>query len=211
MEWRANAYHDQLSGDTGQTCIDYLASRGFDGWELEPFRLGYVVDPLPGDELYRGMLAIPYLTPSGVMGIKYRCILDHNCKQNGHAKYSQPSGQKQRIYNVQAYFSGRPYVGVSEGEFDAICATVKLDIPTMGIPGGTQWKASRQFWSLVLRDFDKVIIFADGDDTGKAFARQVAEDAPYGSVIVSCDDGEDVNSMVLAGKGGELRRKAGFK
>jgi hypothetical protein len=152
---------------------------------------------------------------------------DHNCKEQGlfHAKYAQPSGQEQRLFNVAAYFSGLNILGVCEGEIDAITATVHLGIPTIGIPGAQQWKANSAYWRLVLRDFETVIIFADGDtdkaraqpdgtvktiNAARDFIKSVANDAGPYARIVHCPDGEDVNSMVVAERGEELKRKAGL-
>jgi len=36
------------------------------------FHLGVVVDPLPGHEQFLGRVAIPYVTPSGVVDIRFR-------------------------------------------------------------------------------------------------------------------------------------------
>ena len=209
----AATYHVQLSdaliGRHGVS--DYLASRAIDEGIAERFELGYVADPLPGDEPYRGRLAIPYLTPAGVVAMKYRCIAEHDCKQQGphHAKYAQPTGQAQHLYNVAAYHSGLDAIGVCEGEFDAIAATTHVGIPTMGLPGASQWKANGKYWSLALADFALVVIFADGDEPGRELAKDIAMSVPEKSRIVYCPDSEDVNSMVMNGRIEELKRKAG--
>mgnify|MGYP000960664809 CR=1 FL=1 len=44
----------------------YLAARGIDRQTAATHRLGFVADPLPGDEDYAGRLSIPYITPNGV-------------------------------------------------------------------------------------------------------------------------------------------------
>ena len=135
---------------------------------------------------------------------------DHSCKDEGHPKYTQPHGQEQRIFNALAYFGGHDTIGVCEGEFDAITATEHLEIPTLAVPGASQWDKYGFYWSLLLRDFGTVIVFSDGDIPGKELAHKIADDAGPGSRIVVCDEGEDINSMVCAGKGDELTRKAGL-
>jgi hypothetical protein len=47
-----------------------------------------VVDPIAGHELGEGMLSIPYITPAGVVGIKFRRL------DEGTPKYLWPTGQK---------------------------------------------------------------------------------------------------------------------
>ncbi len=38
------------------------------------FRLGFVANPETGHEIYQGKLAIPYITPSGVIDIRFRSL-----------------------------------------------------------------------------------------------------------------------------------------
>jgi hypothetical protein len=101
-------------------------------------------------------------------------------------------------------------VGVCEGELDAITATEHLSIPCFGVPGASQWKKYGWYWQLVLRDFGTVIVFADGDAPGKQLASEIANDAGPASRIVFCDDRQDINSMIVAGLGDELLKKAGL-
>lgn len=204
-------YQSQLESSTGQAGCEYLANRfpGIPPWELEQFGFGYVADPAPGDERFHGRLVLPYITPAGIRGVKFRCIRDHNCKDAGHGKYDQPHGQAQRIYNPMAYFNAGDTLGVCEGEIDAATATVSLGLPTIGIPGATQWDSMGKYWSLVLADSPRIIIFADGDDAGRKLASKIAS-SHANPVIVYCDPGNDVNSMVVKGRGDVLKRKAGL-
>jgi len=50
----------------------YLQGRGISPEVASLFLLGSVVDPSVGHEHAVGMLSIPYITPSGVIGIKFR-------------------------------------------------------------------------------------------------------------------------------------------
>lgn len=235
MEKAASAYHLQLldggnlTGHRGAS--EYLARRAITQPDIEQFCLGFVTEPLPGDEQFAGRIAIPYLTPSGVRAIKYRCIADHDCKTSGgefHHKYAQAEGQEQHLYNVAAYHSGLDVIGVTEGEFNAQAATVHLGLPTLGVPGAQQWKKHGWFWKLAFMDFSTVIIFADGDRprchcnprhkeacptpkrVGLELAKQIRGDAGGNARIVRCPDDQDVNSMVVAGRVDELKRKAGL-
>ena len=208
-----DAYSAQLNEEspTSRLGRDYLRRRCLARTDVvEPYRLGVVTDPLPGDEEYRGRLVIPYLTLAGVRALKFRCIEAHNCKDEGHPKYTQPHGQPQRLYNAPAYFGGHDRIGFTEGEIDAITATVHLGLPTFGVPGATQWDKNGYFWELIPRDFAEIVVFADGDLPGKQFASKVANSAGPSSRIVFCEDGSDVNDMVCRGLGDELKRKAGL-
>lgn len=209
---RTKTYNAQLAGEspTGQAGRDYLSSRLIIREHWIKYWLGVVAEPLSGDEEYAGRLVIPYMTLAGVRGLKYRCMEDHDCKASGHTKYTQPRGQDQRLYNAPAYFGVHDTIGVCEGELDAITASEYLRVPTLGIPGASQWNKQGKFWQLVLKDFGTVIVFADGDVPGKQLASQIANDAGPGSRVVHCDDGTDINSMIVAGKSDILLKKAGL-
>lgn len=187
--------------------VDYLRSHAITFAIANQYRLGAVVDPLPVDSNYQGMLAIPYLTPGGVKAVKYRCVADHACDEHRHGKYSAPKGQRVRIYNTAAYFSAGDTIGVCEGEIDAIVATEKLGLPTLGVPGALQWRAHQVPWRLALADFEQVVIFADGDDAGQSFADDVAESVGAGALIVRCLPGYDVARTVAENKTDELLRR----
>ena len=161
--------------------------------------LGCVVEPLPGDEQFRDCVSIPYLTPGGVAGIKYRSL------ERAGAKYTQHRGQEVRLYNVAAYHNPSDVIGVTEGEIDAIAATERIGIPSVGIPGATQWKG---FWTPLFRDFEHVLIFADGDEAGRGFAARTSDHVGWRARIVQCPDGEDVSSMAASGRGEELQKLA---
>jgi DNA primase len=47
----------------------------------------------------------------------------------------------------------------------------------------------------LLADFERVFIFADGDQPGTEFARSLARELPV--TIVQLPDGQDVNSMFV--------------
>lgn len=145
------------------------------------------------------MLAIPYLSRAGTVAIKFRRLGDTG------PKYGQHHGQKNRLYNAPAYFQAGESIGLCEGEIDAIVATERLDIPTMGIPGADSWSKMSAVWGPVFKDFRTVFVFADGDDPGKRLAGDVAESLGWRARIVTCDPEEDVASMVAAGNKDKLR------
>lgn len=178
--------------------IRYLAEHGTDFAIASKYQLGYVSHPLPGDERFQGMLAIPYLTPAGARGLKFRSL------SQGGAKYAKHAGEKNRLYNAPAYFVAGNVIGLAEGEMDAIAATERLGVPTLGVPGVEGWKKP---WRQVFTDFSEVLIFADGDQPGRDFAAEMSEIIGDRSRIVQCPDNEDVSSMVAAGRQAELQAK----
>ena len=165
----------------------YLLSRQLSVEEARVFHLGVVEDPLPGHEAYTGRLAIPYITPSGVVDIRFRGI------HNEDPKYMGLVGAKTTMFNTQACFVADKYICVTEGEFDCIMMTVKTMHPTIGIPGANNWKPH---YAKILDDFDTVIVLADGDAAGLEFGKKISRE--LGNVnIVSMPEGEDVNSVMI--------------
>lgn len=144
-------------------------------------------DPLPGHEVYKGRLVIPYLTRTGVVDIRFRSM------DGTEPKYLGLPGANTHLFNVSALFRATDWIAVCEGEIDTITLDSKVGFPTIGVPGANNWK--KHYYKL-LADFDKIIIFADGDQAGSDFARQLAKE--LGTVtIISMPEGEDVNSMFV--------------
>ena len=166
---------------------EYLLSRQLSVEEARVFHLGVVEDPLPGHEAYTGRLAIPYITPSGVVDIRFRGMY------NEDPKYMGLVGAKTTMFNTQACFVADKYICVTEGEFDCIMMSVKTLHPTIGIPGANNWKPH---YAKILDDFDTVIVLADGDAAGLEFGKKISRE--LGNVnIISMPEGEDVNSMMI--------------
>jgi DNA primase len=166
---------------------EYLSSRQLSVEEASTFHLGVVEDPLPGHETYKGRLAIPYITPSGVVDIRFRAM-------NGEdPKYMGLVGAKTTMFNTQACFVADKYICVTEGEFDCIMMSVKTIHPTIGIPGANNWKPH---YAKILDDFDVVIVLADGDPAGLEFGKKISRELSNVNII-SMPDNEDVNSMMI--------------
>lgn len=210
-----------------QRTINYLQSHGIHDRNIaRKYQLGFVNPAEPADRRFAEMLAIPYLTQAGIVAMKYRCTIDHDCKEYAHehdplhAKYGAPSGQEQWIFNPAAFFDADEIIGVAEGEVDAIVATEYLGIPTIGIPGVEAWTAYGRIWKHLLReDYTQVFIFVDGDEPtknhpdgpGLEFARAVAKDVGPAAQLVRCPRGEDVASMVASGQSDILLERAGLR
>ena len=189
-------YHANLPASRGE---EYLRSRGLASPKIreamDKFRLGYVADPLPGHEMFKGFLAIPYLRWSqehgwAVVSIRFRCIEDHDHK--GHGKYMTAAGDRPRLYNTLALLRESPRIAITEGEIDAITAQM-CGIPAVGVPGAQAWQPHFREPFLGYRE---VFVLADGDDAGMGFAHTVAATLPNAKIIPS-PPGTDVNEFVV--------------
>ncbi|WP_018687027.1 toprim domain-containing protein [Actinokineospora enzanensis] len=190
-------YHASLPGSAAE---EHLATRGLTApsvvEKVDRFRLGYVDDPLPGHEQYRGMLAIPYLRLSpgrewSVVSLRFRCI-DPDCGHEYHGKYNTIAGDRPRLYNTIEIIRNDDVIAVVEGEIDAVTSSI-CGVPAIGVPGADAW---RPVFREALLGFETVYIIAEGDEAGLRFANTVAADLPNGR-IVRLDDGHDVNSTVV--------------
>lgn len=166
---------------------EYLLTRGITLQDAHTARLGLVAEPLAGHEQFAGRLAIPYLTPTGVVDIRFRAI-------NGEEpKYMGMPGTETRLYNVQSLEIAKDYIAVCEGEIDALTLYYKCGIPAVGVPGANSWK---RHYTRILQDFETIYVFADGDQPGSDFAKKLAREI-QGVVVINMPDTEDVNSMFL--------------
>lgn len=223
LEQASKRYHAQFRDPASvdhsavKSGRQYLSDHGIRGSKqgliADKYRLGVVIDPiLPEDKHHAGMLAIPYLTPSGVKAIKFRRL------DGGKPKYAAPKSQPVRLFNTPAYFSAGTVIGLAEGEIDAIVATEVLGIPTMGIPGAENWIAHGKIWTPLFKDFRDVLVFKDGDPEqvrlrngievkfrpGDELANAIVASLKTKVRVIECPEGEDVSSMVAAGRIDEL-------
>lgn len=186
----ANRYHDEGADQAEK----YLAGRGIEWWPgLDGFRLGVAVNPVPGHERFGGWLSIPYLTPSGVVAMRFRCIQDHDCKAVECQRYDGPPGLSTRLYNVQALHDAGETLCVAEGEIDAMHAT-RAGVACVGISGGGMWKPH---WTQVFEDFAEVIPLCDGDETGNKMAKRFTDELENVRPV-HYDKGFDTNRFINA-------------
>ncbi|GAA4891080.1 toprim domain-containing protein [Streptomyces coeruleoprunus] len=191
FEQAASIYQQDLAGDT--SALAYLAKRGFGPSVVSTFRLGVVRRPLVGHEGYRGRLAIPYITPAGVVNMRFRCLRSHDCRAANCPKYLSQDGLTANLYNVLDLKKDSDHIGITEGELDAIALSIS-GIPAVGVPGVENWQ---QHFSRCLSDFDTVYSFADGDTAGRKFGKFLAKEAK--ARIVRVPQGEDINSLYVKG------------
>jgi DNA primase len=164
---------------------EYLAGRGITMEQATAVRLGVVLEPLTGHEAYINRLAIPYITRSGVVDIRFRSM------DLSEPKYMGMAGATTHLYNVGAFFRATSFISICEGEIDTVTLDTVCGIPSVGVPGVNNWK---KHYTKLLQDFEKVFLFADGDNAGTDFGKSLSRELGN-LVVVQMPEGEDVNSM----------------
>lgn len=178
----------------------YLSGRGITESAAHSARLGVVVDPEPGHEQYVGRLAIPYITKTGVVDLRFRSL-----NPAVEPKYMGLTGATTKMYNVMDIEKAGDWIGVCEGELDTLTLSALVGIPCVGVPGANSWK---KHYTRMLADFERVFIFADGDDPGREFANSLSRELPV--TIIQMEQGEDVNSSYVKYGADYIREKAGL-
>ena len=179
---------------------DYLNQRGITREAALSARLGVVSQPEIGHEAYIGRLAIPYITKTGVVDIRFRAL-----NPAVEPKYMGMAGAVTKLYNVKDIERAGDWIAVCEGELDTLTLSKCVGIPAVGVPGANSWKAH---YSRILADFERIYVFADGDNPGLEFARGLARELPV--TVVQLPDGEDVNSFYVKHGKEALLEKAGL-
>jgi len=182
-----------------QEIVPYLQSRGITEQTATMFRLGFVREPEMGHEPYVGKLAIPYLTPTGVIDIRFRSL-----NSDGGPKYMSRPGATTHIYNIGALGNDSDVLAICEGELDTVVAT-QAGFSAVGLPGANNWKS---FYNRVLADWSKVILLCDGDNAGREMAKHLSRELDN-VFPVFMPEGQDVNDVYLAEGADGLRKRAG--
>ena len=196
----ANKYAKALDHQTAS----YLLGRGITKEAAGTFLLGTVNEPAPGHEHAVGCLSIPYRTPTGVVGIKFRKV------DGGSPKYLWPTGQKVGLYNVVDIHDSSDVIAICEGELDSLVMSALVNVPAVGIAGVSQWKP---WFPKMFEGFDRIVIFADNDlkedgrNPGMELAKRIKEDLDK-AVVISLPENQDVNQVYLDGGADWLRERA---
>jgi DNA primase len=175
----------------------YLKQRGIPIEVARLARLGVVAEPEVGHEQYQGRLSIPYVTKTGVVDLRFRSL-----NPAVEPKYMGLTGADTKMYNVLDIERASDFIGVCEGELDTLTMSACVGIPCIGVPGANSWK---KHYTRLLADFERVFIFADGDQPGREFANSLARELPV--TVVQFPDGEDVNSFYIANGAEAIRAK----
>lgn len=176
---------------------DYLKSRGIPLEVARLVSLGVVAEPEVGHEAFTGRLSIPYITKTGVVDLRFRSL-----NPAVEPKYMGMTGAETKMYNVLDVERAGDYIGVCEGEIDTLTISRCVGIPCVGVPGANSWK---KHYTRLLADFERVFVFADGDQPGTEFARSLARELPV--TIIQLPDGQDVNSMYVQEGAGYFHQK----
>lgn len=180
----------------------YLKERGLTDDVIERWQLGCVLDPLPGHEKYRRWLSIPYITRAGVLEMKFRCVEDHDCEENGHKKYLCETGSKTFLFGAMSFWVDSPFICVTEGELDAVACDV-AGLPAIGVSGTAKWQ---KHWQYCFEGYEEVIVLADGDKAGEKLASNVSNHV-HTARVLTFPAGGDVNAYLVEHGADALRRK----
>lgn len=197
----ARQWHQQL--DERTAC--YLSARGVSRAAAVRHGLGTVGTADTDHHSYLGMLCIPYVTPTGVVGFKFRQL-----DPDGEGpKYTAPPGQRTRLFNAQSIVTRESQViALCEGELDAIVAGDVLGVPAVGVPGVQNWKPH---YRRLFDGYSRVLLLADNDEpkkSGKNPGQEFAEALMAkldNAERVTLPPGQDVTDFVLAEGGAALR------
>lgn len=191
-------YQAAFSGSPAEA---YLAGRGIGPDLADTFRLGFIDVPEVGHEEYVGRLAIPYVTPAGVIDIRFRAV-----GAGDGPKYLTRPGATGHLYNVLAFQEDSEYIALSEGELDAVVAHGLCGIPCVGVPGANAWKP---FYHRAFLDYRRVYLLADGDEAGRGWAKRIASEVETAIPIIM-PDGMDTNEFVNEFGADALRKRVGL-
>jgi len=179
---------------------DYLKNRGIPMEVARLARLGVVEEAETGHEAFQGRLSIPYITKTGVVDIRFRSL-----NPAVEPKYMGMTGVETKMYNVLDIERAGDYIGICEGEIDTLTLSSLIGIPCVGVPGANSWK---KHYTRLLADFERVFVFADGDQPGKEFATSLARELPV--TVIQLPDGQDVNSMYVQNGSDYFHQKVGI-
>lgn len=184
---------ERYSNNLTPQARSYLEGRGLTEEAISTYLLGSVVEPVAGHELATGLLSIPYRTPAGVVGLKFRRIDD------GTPKYLWPTGQKVGLFNVMDLHKPSDTIAICEGEIDTIVLSGVVGIPAVGVAGVSQWKP---WFPKLFESYSRILIFADNDvkedgrNPGQELAKRIKEDLGNAEII-HLPDNTDVNEVLL--------------
>jgi len=196
LEQAAANYHFQLG-----VAKDYLRARGISKATADMYRLGVVANPIIGDEQYVGRIAIPYITPTGVVDMRYRAM-----GNDDSPKYLSRPGAHDTMFSVTAFQHDSDVIAICEGEFDTMIVNGEVGVPAVGLSGANKWK---NWYARAFQDYRKVLVLADGDQAGSDMGKRIAQSIDV-AVVVSMPEGMDVTDVFLAEGADGIRRRVGL-
>lgn len=166
---RVERYHEALYSPQGAEALAYLKhERGYTDSTIKHFKLGFVGQPFPMDRFAQGYISIPFKTPAGYYGLRFR---RGPGIPEDRPKYWSPAGSHTSLFNVEELDDRNHSVAVVEGEMDCMTAW-QCGIPAVAYPGV---KSIKQYHKHLFEGFQRVYIVGDGDEAGQGFNKQMAE------------------------------------
>lgn len=169
--------------------------------------MGLVKDPFPesGHDFQVGRLAIPYITQTGIVQLRFRALPYDGIPGNPEPspKMKSEAGVSGTIYNARALLNTSDILAVCEGEPDT-WSMHEAGISAIGIPGANAWQ---KIYGRILR-YRRVAVIADNDDHGEGmkFAETVQQDVRGARIILMPKD-YDANSFLVEFGKEALREK----
>lgn len=154
----------------GSVAEHYLGDRGISAEVAARFQLGFVADPIEGHDRFVGRLAIPYTTPSGVVGMRFRGLTPEF-----DPKYDAEAGQRTALYNVNDLHRSEPWIAICEGELDTVVMSGIVGVPAVGVPGVEHWSKKGGIWSRLFQDYDAVYVCTDPDKAGQKAQQEICK------------------------------------
>jgi len=142
--------------------------------------------------MFTGMLSIPYVTPAGVVYMKFRRLDEGDPKYLGDGE--------SRLFNAGALHRSGSTMGVCEGELDTIILDGVVGVPAVGVPGVSHWK---KHYPRIFEGYERVLVFADNDskpdgsNPGYDLAKRIMREVPQ-AMMVSLPKGQDVTETYLS-------------
>jgi DNA primase len=150
---------------------------------------------------------VPYLTPTGVVQIRYKCILDHDHKAVSCSKMLGETGVETTLYNPGTLLDATGPVVLVEGEPDVWAVETLAGLPAVGVPGAQAWKR-HPYWSRCFVGLDLILV-SDGDAAGDSLAETISADLPE-LHHVRLPDGADSAAILEREDPADFRRRLGL-
>lgn len=203
LDEAAGIYCKQMSDSAYQ----YLEGRGIGRAQADKYRIGFVADPPPLHDAFRGRLCLPYLTLNGVVGLKFRDI-----DGGSDVKYMALAGMHPRLYNVNAFHKEGNHIAIVEGELDAVVMDALVGVPAIGVPGASMWF---EHHPQCFDDYERIFVVCDNDvkkdhtNPGQALAKKICGTIKRATSIIP-PAGQDLNEWYLAEGREAIRQRMGL-
>lgn len=168
-EFLAQATERYAAALVGSPAEAYLDGRGISVQVADRFQIGYVLDPVEGHERFRGRLAIPYLTPTGTVGMRFRSLEPKPADR----KFDQEAATRTALYNVRDLHDSAPWIALVEGEPDTWTMSGVVGVPAVGVPGVDHWIKNARVWSRLFQDYETVFVCMDPDPAGQKIVPEI--------------------------------------